>query len=772
MSSLVIVESGAKGKKIQGYLGNGYLVESCRGHVQDLPGRAYPDRKQANKAMWASKEDVLPEPPWDWSGNNSKDRENTEKLVESLITKAEKNGVKTVYIATDPDREGEFIAWRLSEIFSDFDTKRVTFNEVTETAIMSAMDNPREVDMNLVEAAKVRRFMDRLVGYRASKFSRSWNLTSMGRVQTPTLGILVERELERMAFEPQPYYAVTADSDEFNFKVRFHEKNDPEAWFDESADKRKHHPERTNNRDLAKDAHAAISKQGSLEITDVKNGSRKSKPQPPFSTPTLLRKAGSDLNWTSKRIMNVANGLYQQGLITYLRTDSTRTSPEARRTVRDYISKNVGSKFLRPNPGIVGEVSDSAVQDAHEAIRPTDPTNKSPDGLDKAQMSLYSLIWSRFAASQMVDSEYSTLSIRACVDGFDKVLTSSKSWRVKTGWEWAFGSQRITPNLKPPETGKEVGSKIQILINENSPRLIVDETKPPSRLRQHTLVESMQKRGIGRPSTYASTVDKLLDEKRRYVVSENGSLVPTERGILLWQEIAPMYGNNGDRGVFESDFTAGMEASLDGVEHGKIEATNVWSNFVEGFSKSHTAALELRRSKPTPKQKSFLMQLLNSLDEEERNGIMNGMSLEDIDGTTAKELIEQLREMNVVAGASEKQMSLILRLCDQLEISLDDAAVLAEVNSIDELTGGRSGSASGLISRLIEIQGGRPRPPTERQIKYLRTLLEKAEINEEAFCKEYSTKSIEELDGSVVSDSIQAMRERLGIKSRGRKRRK
>ena len=305
--------------------------------------------------------------------------------------------------------------------------------------------------------------------------------------------------------------------------------------------------------------------------------------------------------------MNVANGLYQQGLITYLRTDSTRTSPEARRTVRDYISKNVGSKFLRPNPGIVGEVSDSAVQDAHEAIRPTDPTNKSPDGLDKAQMSLYSLIWSRFAASQMVDSEYSTLSIRACVDGFDKVLTSSKSWRVKTGWEWAFGSQRITPNLKPPETGKEVGSKIQILINENSPRLIVDETKPPSRLRQHTLVESMQKRGIGRPSTYASTVDKLLDEKRRYVVSENGSLVPTERGILLWQEIAPMYGNNGDRGVFESDFTAGMEASLDGVEHGKIEATNVWSNFVEGFSKSHTAALELRRSKPTPKQKSFLM---------------------------------------------------------------------------------------------------------------------------------------------------------------------
>jgi hypothetical protein len=470
--------------------------------------------------------------------------------------------------------------------------------------------------------------------------------------------------------------------------------------------------------------------------------------------------------------MNVANGLYQQGLITYLRTDSTRTSPEARSTIREYIAKNVGPNALRADPGIVGEVSDSAVQDAHEAIRPTDPSNKSPDGLDKAQMSLYSLIWSRFAASQMVDSEYSTLSIKARVNGFDKILTSSKSWRVKDGWEWAFGSQRVTPNLNPPETDTTVGSSIQILTNDDSPRLIVDETKPPSRLRQHTLVESMQKSGIGRPSTYASTVDKLLDEKRRYVVSENGSLIPTERGMLLWEEIAPMYGNDGSRGVFESEFTAGMEASLDSIEHGKIEAHDVWSDFVGGFSDAHKAALELRRSRPTPKQKSFLKQLLNSLDGEERSKIMNGMSLEDIDGSTAKDLIEQLREMNVVAGASEKQMGLILRLCEQLEISLDDAAVLAEVNSIDELTGGRSGSASLLISKLIEIQGGRPRPPTERQIKYLRSLLEKAEINEESFCEEHSTKSIEELDGSVVSSSIQDMRDRLGIKGRGRRRRK
>ena len=257
MTSLVIVESGAKGKKIQAYLGSEYIVESCRGHVQDLPGRGYPDRKQANKAMWASRSDALPEPPWAWTDHSGKSAQNT---IKSMIAKAKKKKVETIYIATDPDREGEFIAWRLAEIFSDYNTKRVTFNEVTKNAILEAIETPREVDMNLVNAAKVRRYMDRLVGYRASKFSRSWNLTSMGRVQTPTLGILVERELERMEFVPQPFYAVTVDSKNFNFKVRFHEKEDPQAWFDTSTEKPRHHPDRTNDEELASIAVKEINK--------------------------------------------------------------------------------------------------------------------------------------------------------------------------------------------------------------------------------------------------------------------------------------------------------------------------------------------------------------------------------------------------------------------------------------------------------------------------------------------------------------------------------
>ena len=769
MTSLVIVESGAKGKKIQTYLGSDYIVESCRGHVQDLPGRGYPDRKQANKAMWASKDNALPEPPWAWTDHSGKSAKNT---INGMITKAKKRNVETIYIATDPDREGEFIAWRLAEIFSDYTTKRVTFNEVTKKAILEAIKTPREVDMNLVNAAKVRRYMDRLVGYRASKFSRSWNLTSMGRVQTPTLGILVERELERLAFTPQPFYAVTVDSKNFQFKVRFHEKDDPDAWFDTSTEKPKHHPDRTNDEELASSAINEINIHGTLTITESRNGKRRSRPQLPFSTPTLLRTAGSHpkIGWGSKRIMQVANELYQQGLITYLRTDSTRTSPEARSAMASYIEKEIGKDKLRSENDRLQSKEDSNTQDAHEAIRPTDPSNREPEGLEKPQLTLYKLIWSRFAASMMVDSEYSTISIRGAVGDFEKPLTSSTSWRTVEGWEWAYGALRDTPRLTPPEDDIRLGSVIALTSNENSPRMIIDETKPPSRYRQHTLVESMQREGIGRPSTYATTVEKLLDEKRKYVVSENGSLVPSERGMMLWQDIAPMYGTDGRRGVFESDFTARMENSLDGIEHGGLEAPDVWTNFVNEFSESHDAALEKRRSKPTPKQLNFLKQLLRSLSEEDQMKTLEGRDVEEIDGSDAKRIIDELTEKNVVAGPSDKQMSLIYKLCDQLEMSYEDAAKLANLDSFDDLTGGRSGSASSLISNLIEIQNEKPRPPTERQLSYLRSLLEKSKTDESAFCKSRSVENLNDMDANTVSQTIQEFRDLLGIKGRGKKR--
>ena len=776
MTNLVIVESGAKGKKIKQYLGKNYIVDTCKGHVQDLPSRGGKDKKQANKAMWASKPDVLPEPPWDWSGPNA------EKTVESLLSKAEKHDVETIYIATDPDREGEFIAWRLAQIFDDYNTMRITFNEITKKAVLQAIDTPRPIDMDLVDAAKVRRFMDRLVGFRASKFSRSWRLPSMGRVQTPTLGFIVERELEREAFVPQPFYAVTSNAGDLTFKVRFHEKDDPNAWFDQDSEPPKHHPDRTNEFELATEAVESIKEAGKLILTESKPGSRSNSPKPPFSTPTLLRTAGSHprIGWGSRRIMSVANDLYQQGLITYIRTDATRTNPDAREAVRQHISNQWGENHLRASPGIVGKdaTGDAKnVQDAHEAIRPTDPTIERPEGIDDAQMLLYRLIWARFAASQMSNSEYQNLSLRASVGTFDRPLTGSISWRIHAGWEAAYGDLRSEPRLSSPEPQLSVGSVLEVASQEeNGWRLIEDETKPPARFRQHTLVEKMQNEGIGRPSTYAKTVEKLLE--RKYLIEESKALIPTDSGRILWLEVAPMYGDDESiRGVFESKFTATMESGLDSIEHGAGDAPTVWHDFMNEFSDAHKHALDLRALKPTPKQLNYMVNLLNAISESERNTLLDGNEPDEISGARAKEIIDELRSRDIVVGASEKQMALILRLIEELGVTPVDAAKLVDSPNLEELSGGRNGSASKLIGLLLDMQKEKPRAPTERQIKYVNDLLGKAVEGIEGFeistfIEPYNVSNVDEMSFAQISDSIQILKDRLGIKGRGRKRKK
>ncbi len=769
MTDMVIVESGAKGKKIKQFLGKGYIVDTCKGHVQDLPGRNSKNKKQANKAMWASKDDELPDPPWDWSGANAK------KTVDTLLSKAKKHEVETVYIATDPDREGEFIAWRLQHIFDEYKTMRITFNEITKKAVTEAIESPREIDMDLVDAAKVRRFMDRLVGFRASKFCRSWRLRSMGRVQTPTLGFIVEREAERDDFVPQPFYAVTSNADDIQFKVRFHEKDDPKAWFDNDQQPPKHHPDRTNDQDLANLAVSSIAKSGKLTLTEVKSGNRSNKPKPPFSTPTLLRTAGSHhkIGWGSKRIMSVANDLYQAGYITYIRTDSTRTNPDARENMRQFISDTWGENHLRDSPGILGKDASGTqnVQDAHEAIRPTDPSNMAPDDLEPAQLLLYRLIWSRFAASQMSNSEYENLSLRASVDGLDCPLTGSVSWRVHAGWEAAYGDLRNEPKLNPPEPQLTVNSTLSVDSEENGGwRLIEDQTKPPARYRQHTLVEKMQNEGIGRPSTYASTVEKLIE--RKYIIEESKALIPTEDGRTLWEKVAPMYGHDDvKRGVFESIFTATMESGLDSIEQGEGNAAKIWTEFVDDFSDAHNKALELRAQKPTPKQLDYMNTLLNAISAEERNKLLDGCEPSEISGDRTKEIIEHLKSQNIVGGASERQLSLINKLVEETKSNLDEILASISLNSIDELTGGRNGTASTIIGKLLEIQGQTPKPPSARQIKYTKDLIKKAEMEEEGFCSNYNIKSVDEMTAAQASDAIQSLQDKLGIKGRGRRRR-
>ena len=776
MTNLVIVESGAKGKKIKQYLGKNYIVDTCKGHVQDLPSKGSKDKKQANKAMWASKPETLPDPPWDWSGPNA------EKTVNSLLSKAEKHDVGTIYIATDPDREGEFIAWRLAQIFSEYETVRITFNEITKKAVLEAIDSPRPIDMDLVDAAKVRRFMDRLVGFRASKFSRSWRLPSMGRVQTPTLGFIVEREMEREAFVPQPFYAVTSNAGGLTFKARFHEKDDPDAWFDQDLTPPKHHPDRTNDLELATSAVNCIKKNRKLTLTEAKPGSRSNSPKPPFSTPTLLRTAGSHpkIGWGSRRIMSVANDLYQQGLITYIRTDATRTNPDAREAIRRHIIQQWGENHLRDSPGVVGkDATGNAqnVQDAHEAIRPTDPTVERPEGIDDAQMALYRLIWARFAASQMSNSEYENLSLRASVEGFERPLTGSVSWRVHAGWEAAYGDLRNEPLLSAPEPRLSPGIDLEVASeDDNGWRLIEDETKPPARFRQHTLVEKMQNEGIGRPSTYAKTVEKLLE--RKYLVEESKALIPTDAGRTLWIEVAPMYGNDASiRGVFEAQFTATMESGLDSIEHGIGDAPTVWHDFMNEFSDAHKHALDLRSLKPTPKQLNYMVNLLNAIPESDRSALLNGEEPSEISGSRAKEIIDELRSRDIVVGASDKQMSLILRLIEELGIPTNDAVKLVDAENLEGLSGGRNGSASKLIGLLLDMQKEKPRAPTERQVKYLNDLLGKGVEGLEGFeigqfLEQYSVTTVDDMSFAQISDAIQTLKDRLGIKGRGRRKKR
>ncbi|MEC7708203.1 MAG: type IA DNA topoisomerase, partial [Candidatus Thermoplasmatota archaeon] len=482
---LVILESGAKAKTIKKYLGKGWIVDACNGHVQDLPsGRK---TKDSSKAMWASKPGELPQPPWSWT-------DRAERVMSKIKSKAKKSGVDEVYIATDPDREGEFIAWRLGEILSEFDSvKRVTFNEITKDAVSAAISSPSELDMDLVEAAIVRRLMDRLVGFRCSKFCRSWKLKSMGRVQTPTLGYIVEKEIEREAHVPKEYNSVSALSNGVELKVRFHESNDSEAWKDDDG---KHFPDRTSNTEIAKLAFDIINTKRSLKLETVKEGNVNRKPKAPFTTDTMLQTSSSTLGWSISKTSKVASILYQAGHITYIRTDSTRTNANARGEIRKYIESNFGQDFIGDGVGESGK-SKGGVQDAHEAIRPTIPSLLDV-GEDRDERALYRLIWSRFAASQMSNSIRERRSLTFSCDGLDKPIIGTSTWRTHSGWEEVFSWLYNEVQTNPPEIGFATGSNWQI---DGDAELTIDFTKPPRRFTESSIIQQMKKDGIGRPST-------------------------------------------------------------------------------------------------------------------------------------------------------------------------------------------------------------------------------------------------------------------------------
>ena len=757
----MILESGAKARTIKKYLGKGWIVDACNGHVQDLPTRG--GTKQDNKAMWSSKEGELPNPPWSYT-------DRAEKIISKLIKKAQTNAVEEIYIATDPDREGEFIAWRLKEIFSDYDSiYRVSFNEITNSAVQEAIESPRDIDMDLVDAAKVRRFMDRLVGFRCSRFSRSWNLASMGRVQTPTLGFIVERELQRDAHIPIPYHSIKVDSNGVSFKVRFHEKDDEGAWKDDDG---KHHPDRTFDGELAESAIEKIRDSDGLVLESVKEGKTNRKPQPPFTTESMLRAANGRMGWSIGRTNRVATALYQSGHITYIRTDSTRTSKAARDRIRSLIEKEYGSNHL--GSGALGpdaKKGASNVQDAHEAIRPTQPEVKTLTDVDADQQSLYRLIWGRFAASQMSDSVRERRDLVAKASDLELQLYGTSSWRIHAGWEAVYSADKDV-KTEPPAVGFELGTTWGFTSNEENPLLTSDETKPPRRFTESSIIQEMKKADIGRPSTYLTTVGKLVD--RGYVDKEGSSLIPTDQGRLLWIEVVPFYGSDENssgtisEGLFTPRFTALMESSLDEVEDGDTSGAIVWHKFVTDFRNMHNIALELRKQKPTVKQLNFIINRTSRMSDDSKSGLFQGKNIDELTGEDARRIIEELN--NSSDGdipPSEKQMALIIRLADKNSVDLEPILTELGHNDLDELTGGRDGTASSLINKLIGID--KDSPATEKQVATINSMSENLGISIEDAMAIGEVTTIDEITKNEASGLIGTMKKMIQSRKRQQK---
>ena len=757
----MILESGAKARTIKKYLGKGWIVDACNGHVQDLPTRG--GTKQDNKAMWSSKEGELPNPPWSYT-------DRAEKIISKLRKKAQTNSVEEIYIATDPDREGEFIAWRLKEIFSDYDSiYRVSFNEITNSAVQEAIESPRDIDMDLVDAAKVRRFMDRLVGFRCSRFSRSWNLASMGRVQTPTLGFIVERELERDAHVPIPYHSIKVDSNGVSFKVRFHEKDDEGAWKDDDG---KHHPDRTFDGELAESAIKKIRDSDGLVLESVREGKTNRKPQPPFTTESMLRAANGRMGWSIGRTNRVATALYQSGHITYIRTDSTRTSKAARDRIRSLIEKEYGSNHL--GSGALGpdaKKGASNVQDAHEAIRPTQPEVKTLTDVDADQQSLYRLIWGRFAASQMSDSVRERRDLVAKASDLELQLYGTSSWRIHAGWEAVYSADKDV-KTEPPAVGFELGTTWGFTSNEENPLLTSDETKPPRRFTESSIIQEMKKADIGRPSTYLTTVGKLVD--RGYVDKEGSSLIPTDQGRLLWIEVVPFYGSDENssgtisEGLFTPRFTALMESSLDEVEEGDTSGAVVWHKFVTDFRNMHNIALELRKQKPTVKQLNFIINRTSRMSDDSKSELFQGKNIDELTGEDARRIIEELN--NSSDGdipPSEKQMALIIRLADKNSVDLETILKQLDLNDLDELTGGRDGTASSLINKLIGID--KDSPATEKQVATIKSMSENLEISIEDAMAIGEVTTIDEITKNEASGLIGTMKKMIQSRKRQQK---
>ncbi len=540
---LIIVESPHKAKTIEKFLKGDFKVEASKGHVRDLPVNRMGVRIDNNF-----------EPFYEISA----DKKQEIKRLKEFAKKAEK-----IYLATDPDREGEAISWHLSEVLEleRRQINRIEFNEISEKAVKYALDNPRQIDMSLVDAQQARRVLDRLVGYSISPAasSRLNENLSAGRVQSVVLKMVVDREREIMAFKPQEYWNLKAQvrpENKSNFTVLLIEKNG-----------KKYKPSNAEEANQVE----SILKTTPFYVSAVKKSVIKSHAPAPFITSTLQQDGSIKLNISAPKVMQIAQRLYEGvetpngnvALITYMRTDSVRISTEAQQAALKFIRENYGDEYAPEKPNVYRSKKDA--QDAHEAIRPID-VNKTPESvksiLDKDQYRLYKLIYERFIASQMSEAKYDALTVDV-KSGEYLFRTSGKTLLFK-GYTAVYDDTTKVDEEDENNTLLPQLSEGEALILE---KLLKEQkfTKPPVRYTQATLIKTMQDKGIGRPSTYATIIAKLIDKKREYLREEKKHLIPNEISYSLIDFLVKYFPD-----IMQIGFTAKMEDDLDEIgENGK-----------------------------------------------------------------------------------------------------------------------------------------------------------------------------------------------------------
>jgi DNA topoisomerase-1 len=563
MSDLVIVESPAKAKTIKKYLGGNYEVIASMGHVRDLPkARLSVDIKK----KFAPKYEII---------------KGKEKLVEELKELAEKSD--KIYLATDPDREGEAISWHLAYILGlplD-DNNRVEFNEITKNGVTNGMAHPRSINIDLVNAQQARRILDRLVGYKLSPFisQKIRRGLSAGRVQSVAVRIIVDREEEIRKFKPEEYWTIDA-----KFIPKGSRKSFSASLYSDANGKIK-----IENQEQAEKIEQDLA-DAEYMITKVKHGTRRKTPAPPFITSTLQQEASRKLGFQSRRTMKVAQELYEgvdiegmgaTGLITYMRTDSLRISDVAKEEAAQYILNRFGEKFLPAKPRVFKTKSNA--QDGHEAIRPSMPSLSPEDvkaSLTSDQFKLYNLIWNRFMASQMSD----------CIQKTTQAEISAKEYIFKALGYYVDFEGFTTLYVESKDTEEEKSTQLPPLEKDmpvKCKELKKNQhfTQPPARYTEASLIKALEEYGIGRPSTYAATITTITS--REYVKREAKTLYPTELGEVMTNLLKERFPK-----IVNYKFTAQMEEKLDEVEHGQEEWVELLDEFYSDFDKTLKKAKE------------------------------------------------------------------------------------------------------------------------------------------------------------------------------------